>query len=644
MRLVRTAAGVCVFAIGASGCLDFQWASDDCDARAACGQGDMGGEAGADGAGSLQDAGWEDVGPDGTSDATGNKDASVDGEAGHSDGAPEAGGCSGLQSLACDGGCVDPTSPDNCGSCGHACSVPEGGHATCTQGVCGTSCDGTLTDCNGACVDTTVDPVHCGAACTACPGPTGGPGQATCIGGMCSLTCSAGYHVCEGECRSDSDDPSSDGCVIGERFGIFVSPQGSDNSAGTMLAPVATIGHAIDVAKAAGKAVFACGSAGSYTSENLLVGVAREGVRVYGGLDCSNPAAWRYDASKQATVAPASNGYALEVTGLTTGVVFEDFAFVARDGSASGESSVGVFVQGSSNVVLRRCTVTAGAGVAGQDAAQPPGFGNAAPSGNGGTANARGLASANPVCPGSVGGAGGAPVAPGGANGDPGTPGSPNEGVASAQDCGNGSSGKNGAAGTAGGDGEGAGAWGTVASSGWTPAAGSSGALGAVGQGGGGGASTDGSGGGGSGGAGGCGGAGGPGGGGGGSSIAILAYNASLDLESCTLKAANGAAGGKGAPGQTGQGGGTHGNGAVNACQGGKGGSGGNGGGGGGGAGGVSAGVLWSGATAPTINGVSVSAASSLAGVSTGAAGAGGQGPASNVGKTGTAAAVISSP
>jgi hypothetical protein len=428
-------------------------------------------------------------------------------------------------------------------------------------------------------------------------------------------------------------------------FGVFVSTAGSDNNAGTMASPVATLGHAMDLAKAAGKRVYACG--GTYASENLVVGASRDGVSAYSGLDCS-VMPWTYNASKVATVAPTAAGYALRVTGLSTGVSFEDFGFVAQPGAAAGDSSIAVFISGPSHVVLRRCAVQAAGGAPGADPS-PLGPAAPAPSGNPGTLGSGGDAKPNPACTMSIGGAGGPPSSnDGGQNGNDGKdgqPGAPNHGSAAAQDCGNGSSGKNGSTGSVGGSGAGASSWAALSASGWTPSAGEPGVPGAVGQGGGGGASLDSSGGGGSGGAGGCGGTGGAAGTGGGSSIALLAYQSSVDLEACTLQAASAGRGGNGAAGQVGQARGLHGNGFGAACPGGNGGVGGSGGPGGGGAGGLSAGVIWSG-TAPTISGASVPTATTLPNVSLGALGASGKDGAGSStgtgsGKPGIAQAVV---
>ena len=630
-------------------------------------------------------------------DAAQENDAGIDGPRTDAADAEAGTGCTAPTTLLCSGTCVDPTRPAHCGTCGNVCEGPDSGMgaATCTGGICGLGCSApTSLNCAGACVDPS-EPAHCGACDNACSGPTAGTGAALCTlnsdgGGTCSVTCAgtttqvcgsfcyapddpshcgsctnacpppasglgvaacngttpacdvtcnATAHKCSGNCFANSDEPSdtADPCIINETFGVFVSPSGSDTAAGTQLAPVATIGHAMDLAKAANKRVYACGSAGSYT-ESLTISAARDGVSVYGGLDCTTgPSQWAYNTAKVANLAPPT-GYALQVTGLTTGVTFDDFAFVAAAASTNGASSIAIFDASSTGtLLLRRCDVQAGASMAGQPGTTPAPFAGSAPTGMAGTATAGGMPTPNGACSTSIGGAGGAPAPTPGSDGSDGQPGPSNKGTALG--CFGSIGGGGGANGGPGIAGAGATTLATLSATGWSPTPGQPGQAGTVGEGGGGGGSTDTTGGGGAGGAGGCGGAGGGAGQAGGSSLAVLLFDASVDLESCSLVASTAGAGGAGATaGQTGQTGGTHGSFFVgsNACLGGKGGNGGSGGAGGGGAGGASAGVMWIG-TAPTINGTSTPSAATLANVTIGSAGAAGTGgtPAAVAGVSG---------
>ncbi len=125
----------------------------------------------------------------------------------------------------------------------------------------------------------------------------------------------------EGATCDGTGAPSDDPCVISEAYGVFVSPVGADGNVGTRAAPVFTIGHGMDLAKAAGKRVYVC--AGSF-EENLVVDSSRDGVNVYGGFDCGT---WTYNSANRVAVGPSQPGDALEVEGLVDVVVFQDLEF-----------------------------------------------------------------------------------------------------------------------------------------------------------------------------------------------------------------------------------------------------------------------------------------------------------------------------
>jgi len=560
--------------------------------------------------------------------------------------AGEASPCSAPASLECNGTCVDPTLPANCGSCGHVCAGADGGQATCMAGgVCGEACDPaslTPVNCSGACVNVQTDPQHCGSCTVACPPPASAHGTATCMvaadgGGSCGVGCAAGYHVCMGDCLSNMDAPSvaGDPCIVSEVFGVFVSAGGSDTLGnGSRTMPYATLSNAMDKAAATGAPhrVYACATAGSFASETLTVGTSRDGVSVYGGFDCTtSPGMWTYNAAQKTTVAPPS-GYALQVTGLTQGVTFDDFAFKAADATTMGGSSIAVFVANAKNVAFHRVAMTAGAGMAGAPGASGGMTGNPSNwfmgvlNGNAGTDTMAGPPNASCKCgdmtTSSIGGGGGsATQMPG-----PGLPGPPvySGGAAgmNRQDCGTGGAGGRGIDAPVGSTDTASVAHGTLAGSGWVPAAGTPGSNGKVGQGGGGGGDFDGSGFGGGGACGGCGGAGGKSGGGGGSSIALLSYQSAVNLVGCTLTAGNAGAGGLGGDGEGGQSRGFGGV-ATAGCQGGASGDGSGGNGGQGGAGGLSLAIGYSGSP-PTVDPTTASTVGS-AGMG-GAAGAAGHG------------------
>lgn len=395
-----------------------------------------------------------------------------------------------------------------------------------------------------------------------------------------------------------SKSPSEEGCLVADKYSVFVSPDGDDADAGTKAAPVKTITKALALA-ATKKVVIAC--SGTYTDAVSITTRAK----VYGSFDCLND--WKYDKSKPSIIAPTTVTPALSVISVPAIVVLEDIQFKALDATVASGSSIAAFVKESTNVTLHRVTLTAGNGSAGETPAfSPYTFADVSTlAGNAGTVDAGGTGTLC-SCPNGVGsrrGAGGGQLQSGG-------PGTPTYDTASglggdtAKDCSLGGSGLLGADAPAAELGIGANSYGTFANDNWTPAVGKAGQDGQPGQGGGGGAGKS-AGGGGSGACGGCGGKGGSPGNGGGASIALLSVNSIVSLKATTLVTGNGGKGTDGTIGQSGQEGGFKGRGFGNTttagCDGGNGGVGAAGAAGGGGVGGLSVGILYSG-TAPTVD------------------------------------------
>lgn len=97
----------------------------------------------------------------------------------------------------CGGSCVDTdVDPTHCGGCDVACADGE----VCGDGACGVYCAATLIACGGSCRDTQTDPSHCGGCDTACSG-----GQA-CEAGTCVTSCSDTLTDCGGSCRDAMTD------------------------------------------------------------------------------------------------------------------------------------------------------------------------------------------------------------------------------------------------------------------------------------------------------------------------------------------------------------------------------------------------------------------------------------------------------
>ena len=374
-------------------------------------------------------------GADATADVRGDGLVGSEGSSIQDGGPNEAGeggtACPGALSLACDGGCVDPTLPAHCGTCDNACPGPDSGAgaATCsyngTSGMCGLGCDpdgSTPLDCNGACVDPTLpatcggctnacpgpdagtgqatcgpeagvcgvecsggtsqrcgascfapnDVNHCGSCTNACAGPPSGNGQATCAGvtPTCAVSCTTGYHMCNADCLTNTDAPSdtADPCILTEVFGVFVAPTGSDTTGtGTRSAPYATVGNAMDQAKTKGLARVYACGTAGSYTENLVVGSSRTGITVYGGLNCTTSASTWSYVASDRATVAPASGYALQVTAAVT---FEDFGFTSAAATTPGSSSIVVFASNATGVALERCDVTAGAGMTGQSVNQ----------------------------------------------------------------------------------------------------------------------------------------------------------------------------------------------------------------------------------------------------------------------------------
>jgi hypothetical protein len=403
--------------------------------------------------------------------------------------------------------------------------------------------------------------------------------------------------------------PDQDSCVINEAYGVFVSPNGDDDSGdGSRATPYATLATAIAKAKGDTKRVYACADAGDY-AESLDLDATTNGLALYGGFSCSD---WHYSTSAQSRLA-SDTTLALHVEGVS-GLTIQDFRIDAADATTPGDSSIGVFVSSSSGVVFDRVRIDAGKGANGANGTVTAFvYPNRTDLDGNSTTTTTGADPKVCMCPTNQqtsGGSGGVaqPGGQGGGNGTPsysgpggeaGTPGSCTSGGAPG-------AGKDGATATAMSPASGAQTLGALTSSGWTPTAGTDGTDGAPGQGGGGGASSA-TGGGGGGACGGCGGAGGKGGQGGGGSIALVAFKSSVILDNVDLYASNAGKGGSGIAGQAAQTeSGFAGNGTMGGCQGGAGGLGADGAASGGGAGGISAAILWSGDAAPVQSGVTI--------------------------------------
>jgi hypothetical protein len=157
-------------------------------------------------------------------------------------------------------------------------------------------------------------------------------------------------------------DTNCDGIDGDVSHAIFVAPTGSDTAAGSIGAPVKTIGAAITLANAAQKDVYVCNA--TY-AENVVLDHAS--TNIYGGYDCQH--AWQR-IDDRATVAPAS-GIPLAVRSVTSADMIDRIAFTVADGSNPGDSSVGVLVVSTQNLTIDHTAITSGQGADGASASAP---------------------------------------------------------------------------------------------------------------------------------------------------------------------------------------------------------------------------------------------------------------------------------
>lgn len=112
----------------------------------------------------------------------------------------------------CGSSCVDTSlDPSHCGGCDEACAPGE----VCSAGTCALACAGGTTDCGGSCVDLQTSWKHCGGCDEACA-----LGE-VCSEGQCALSCGGGTTQCGDVCADTQTDPKNCGacgeaCAPGE--------------------------------------------------------------------------------------------------------------------------------------------------------------------------------------------------------------------------------------------------------------------------------------------------------------------------------------------------------------------------------------------------------------------------------------------
>ncbi|MGE0323593.1 MAG: hypothetical protein AB7S68_14885 [Polyangiaceae bacterium] len=132
--------------------------------------------------------------------------------------------------LSCDSGFADcdnnpdngcernlKTDPDNCGTCGRACSSSGVATRACSNGVCAPSCSSGMGDCsspaapspdNGCETNLGTSPDNCGVCNRACSSVN--TQTRLCMGGTCAPICNSGF----GDCTTPTAPAADNGCEV----------------------------------------------------------------------------------------------------------------------------------------------------------------------------------------------------------------------------------------------------------------------------------------------------------------------------------------------------------------------------------------------------------------------------------------------
>lgn len=148
--------------------------------------------------------------------------------------------------------------------------------------------------------------------------------------------------------------PTDDACAIDEAFAVFVSAShGAPSGNGTRATPFASVQSAINAAKTANKRVYAC--AEPY-AETLTFA---NGVSIFGYFDCTG-GTWTTSAGRARINAPTSP--AARATSIVTATRIEGLEIVAPDAAAISGSSIALIATGSPGLSFFHSRLHAGAG------------------------------------------------------------------------------------------------------------------------------------------------------------------------------------------------------------------------------------------------------------------------------------------
>lgn len=143
-----------------------------------------------------------------------------------------------------------------------------------------------------------------------------------------------------------------------DQLGIFVAPTGLDSADGTHARPLATIQAGIDKAKAVGKRVYVC--VGTYTQAIELA----DSISIIGGLDCTG-GEWHTGTGVSRIEAPTSP--AVRAKNITTATRLEGLDVHAPNATAASGSSIGLFADHATALVVARTKIVAGNAMKGDD-------------------------------------------------------------------------------------------------------------------------------------------------------------------------------------------------------------------------------------------------------------------------------------
>ncbi len=200
--------------------------------------------------------------------------------------------------------------------------------------------------------------VACGSAPEALPslGADGGPAPIGSEGPSPGASTSDGGALPGREPAPSAPAPKAD--QITEQFGVFVAKDGAAQNPGTRKSPLASITEAIAKAKSDKKSVFVC--EGTY-EETLEIA---NGVSIIGGFDCSAPE-WKQTNKK--SLLDSAQSPAIHADKISTPTRIDGFDVKVPDATTPSGSSIAVIVLDSNALTFANGTITAGAGMKGDD-------------------------------------------------------------------------------------------------------------------------------------------------------------------------------------------------------------------------------------------------------------------------------------